>query len=66
MKSYEAYAIEKQKIDEIVEEHIEDVHQQYETVKTILCDIAFDGYYEGFGDGSDWYRSSIDDVVTAL
>lgn len=53
MKSYKGYEIEKQKIDEIVEEYIEDVHQQYEKVETILSEVALDGYEEGFADGED-------------
>ena len=53
MKSYKGYEIEKQKIDEIVEERIEDVHKQYKNIETILSEVAIDGYEEGFADGED-------------
>lgn len=51
MKSYKSHEIEKQKIDGIVDEYIDDVNQQYKNVESILFDIAVDGYDEGYYDG---------------
>ena len=51
MKSYKGYEIEKQKRDEIVDEYIDDVNQQYKNVESILFDMTVDGYDEGYNDG---------------
>jgi len=51
MISYKDYEIKKQKVDGIVEEYNEDINQQYKKLETILSDMVFAGYNEGFSDG---------------